>query len=583
VRMIKSKVWIILILFTISVTARVTAVPLKQDPIYRALADEMKRSMKKLKMAKMETPFYIGYAARDYDKIRIDAEFGSIIQSEQTSYRSLSVDLRVGDYSFDSSNFIASGLHRRNRWSGSLVIDDDYRAMRRQIWLTTDRAYKQALERIARKRAYVKTRTIEKRPGDFSKEKPFIYEEAKIKLEVDREEWGRKLKKLSSVFKKYQAIKESGIVFHSGVVHRYYVNSEGFKSRTAALYISIEATASAQAEDGMELFDFRTFYADSLDNFPSEKEIISELNRMADLLTKLTKAQTLEYYAGPVLFADQASAEFMNQMFVENISNPRAPLCERERTARRYKPGKFAGKLNRRVLPLFMNVIDDPTIKRLDGTPLVGHYSVDDEGIPPQKISIVEKGKLLSLPMSRTPIKEIAGSNGHGRGVAYSNVVGNIGNLIVTCGKKKTFEELKSELIERCKDMELDYGILVKRMNSKSFAGKYGSSDSFYSSSEKEDQLQQPIEVYKVYVKNGHEELIRGAEFGAVTVRALRDIVASGGQDYVYNHLLREAFGRSGISVSIVVPSVLVEEMEFKKQSGEIPKLPVLKHPYFGL
>ena len=78
--------------------------------------------------------------------------------------------------------------------------------------------------------------------------------------------------------------------------------------------------------------------------------------------------------------------------------------------------------------------VDDPL---LDGRsrarpPLFGAYRVDDEGVPAQRVSLVEKGVLKSLLMSRTPRKEIEHSNGHARAARFAGPRAHVGTLVVT-------------------------------------------------------------------------------------------------------------------------------------------------------
>ena len=58
-----------------------------------------------------------------------------------------------------------------------------------------------------------------------------------------------------------------------------------------------------------------------------------------------------------------------------------------------------------------------------------------------------------------------------------------------------------------------------------------------------QSQLTSPILAYRVYVEDGREELVRGLGFRDVSVRSLRDIVASGEDQYVNNRFLESGGG----------------------------------------
>ncbi len=553
---------------------------LEKDPLFRAMSDELSRSVKKLRLENLEKPFYIEYAVRDYEWISVDASFGALLRSDRDRERFLSVDLRVGDYSFDNTNYVGRSLSDLQPEVVNLVTEDNYNALRRQIWLATDNAYKNALEMLSRKRAYVKGRTIEERPEDLSRERPFTFEEPRARLETELAFWDGRIRQVSAAFRRYPAIDESKVEFRALTCNRYFLNSEGFKHRRGEQFFSLELTASTQAEDGMRLSNFTTFYSKSLDGFPSAQEIARGVGQLAQSLTELAEAQTMESYVGPVLFQGQASCEFFNQLLGKNVSNPRPPLFEQERLSTLLEGGKLAGKLSRRVLPRFMNVIDDPTRSTWDGTRLIGSYPVDDDGVAAQPVHVVQKGKLVGLLMSRIPTKEIPKSNGHGRGTIRSPVRGNPGNLVISSEDDLKTEQLKEELLSLCKDMDLEYGILVRRMGSQAFEEEPPGTGFFGAP---RPELTRPILVYKVWVKDGKEELVRGTEFAGATVRAMKDIIATSSDYYAYNLLKRDRPGETGIPISVIAPSILVEEMELKRTSKELPKPPILPHPYFDL
>jgi hypothetical protein len=82
-----------------------------------------------------------------------------------------------------------------------------------------------------------------------------------------------------------------------------------------------------------------------------------------------------------------------------------------------------------------------------------------------------------------------------------------------------------------------------------------------------------PRLLYKVWVKDGHQELVRGAVFGDLDARALRnDLIAAGSDPKIESRLLN-------IPHSIVTPSILFDELEVKRQDTEKSKLPEYPAP----
>jgi TldD protein len=77
-----------------------------------------------------------------------------------------------------------------------------------------------------------------------------------------------------------------------------------------------------------------------------------------------------------------------------------------------------------------------------------------------------------------------------------------------------------------------------------------------------------PRLLYKVWAKGGHEELVRGAIFGDLDPRTLRNnLVAAGNDVNIENQALN-------IPHSIVNPSILFDELEVKRANANKDKLP---------
>ncbi len=92
------------------------------DKTLAALHDELERSRTRLALPGQEKPYYIEYRLLDLDERTVSAQFGAVIGSTTTRNRFMSVDVRVGDYKLDSSNFISDqgfrgflGLYRHRR------------------------------------------------------------------------------------------------------------------------------------------------------------------------------------------------------------------------------------------------------------------------------------------------------------------------------------------------------------------------------------------------------------------------------------------------------------------------------------
>src|SRR5262249_36217707 len=145
------------------------------DPVLRAMQDELQRSVKELQFKDLDKPYFIQYTILDEDEFTANATFGAITNSDRSRDRAVQVQVRVGSYDFDNAEFVAGagpfgGGPPANGVLTTTVIENDYNAIRHSLWLATDSAYKQAVEQLARKRAFVQNKIQEEKIPDFSKE-----------------------------------------------------------------------------------------------------------------------------------------------------------------------------------------------------------------------------------------------------------------------------------------------------------------------------------------------------------------------------------------------------------------------------
>ncbi len=569
----------------------------ENDVILDAMTDELNRSMKSLQIENMEKPYYIEYTITDNRDLKIEAVFGAVTGSRENHNRSLRVGLRVGDYQLDNTAFMGSRsmFGSRVRNTGGVVKENDYDAIRRDIWLITDRVYKSVLEQLAAKKAFVENQAQTEDIPDFSKEKKVKDIAPTVTMKVDRGKWEGIVKNFSALLRKFPSIHDSGVEMQVRVKNNYYVNSEGTVFRRPETLVFLVAHASTQASDGMNLKHYIPFYAPTVDGLPKEKEMAAGIRKMAEELTALAKAPVLEEYIGPVLFTGQASAELFVQMLAPHLSGERLPLMENPRMAEMLPKSKLTQRLNRKVLPREISITADPTRTAFEKRPLIGCYKIDDQGVPAGPVTLVEKGVLKTLLMSRRPRKEIANSNGHARNEGGGNVGVHIGNLFINTEKGKAYKQLKKELLEFCEDQELSFGLMVKTVDNPVLSGMDLSITSLFMRSGGGDpKMTSPVMLYKVYVKDGREELVRGVSFSEITVKSLKDIAAVGNDSYVHNRMLTGGRASSsfaifsggsnrgaGIPSAVVAPSVLFEELEFKTDKGSQKNPPLLVHPFF--
>ena len=565
-----------------------------RDTIFRAMKDELNRNMNGLHLENMERPFFISYTIHDKSTVEILASLGAIISSEDSRNRSSIVRVMVGDYSLNDENFSDFSFKYSSSMigsSGQTPIEDDYDGIRRALWVSTDNVYKNAAELFEHKKAAIKQQTMTGEQAgldDFSKAPAVVLKEPPRTFSVNRRKWEKIAKELSAVFRDYPDICSSRvrIFFYQGEM--YLTNSEGTEVVQPLTLASLQIDAYTQAVDGEPLSNHDAFFGFDPDELPSVGIMKRAAKDVAEKLDVLRSAPVFnESYFGPVMFEEQAAAEFFSQrLFGGNngLLAFRQPVVNNAGAGYRPSDETLDDRIDRRILSRDITVQALPVLKRYMDVNLLGSYQVDAEGvIPPAVITLVENGILKTLLNNRIPTPKVRTSNAHERpvlsGYRTSQTLGP-SVISIESSEGKTREVLKRELLKRATEEGMDYGILVRKLHP-TFVGSGPLSWMGLSSGRRgSSTLTRPLLIYKVYVEDGREEPVRSARLGEVSLSTLRHIAAVTKRRFVYN-TLASANRRSGIPASFIVPEALMlEEIEVKNEKrGYTPKLPVVPPP----
>jgi hypothetical protein len=567
--------------------------------IIDALKDELARSMDKLRLENEAGPYFLSYLLKDNYALAISANSGAITGDQETRSRVLRIDLRVGDYDLDNSNFISTSsiLGLLGSMGGRTVLDDDYGVLRRQIWIETDRAYKAALDTLTKKKAALQNTVRTETIPDFTKSEPLTSVLAPVALEAKRTQWEKAVSELAKVFLGEEKVLRSKVDFRARLSNAYYVNSEGTTSVQPAMAWRLVLSASSQADDGMPLKNVFVYTGSSPADVPDVNKIQAEVKRMIADLLALRSAPILEDYNGPVLFEKGAAAEVMAQGLVNFLVTRKMPLSDNPQVSAMLGliENPFQSRVETRVLPVFLSVKASPSLKTFDGQTLLGSYAVDDEGVKAQDVNLVENGILKSLLTSRSPVKGFLPSNGHGRGGSALPSV-----IQVVSSRKSSAAELKSKLLETLKDENLPYGYIVRSIIPPSEAVDPEDFTLDISALARgtpdpsQFVLTKPVLAFKVY-PDGKEELVRGAEFGSISVAAFKNILGTSEDIAVADFPLSGlpafassiaasllgsgAFPAGDAYATVITPSILVPGIDLKKPSGRYSKPPIVGYP----
>jgi TldD protein len=528
------------------------------DSVLTTMQTELHRA--KTDLAKSDpAPYFMSYTVYDQDQILIAASYGGILSDSTARRRSADVTMRVGTPQLDNTH----GQSRSSGMiSGSLPLNDDPDAEARVLWELTDRAYKRAAP------AYLNVKTNnavqaeeEDKSPDFSKDAPQVHVDAKLKEpSFDRTTWEAEVRRLSAAFRNYADVYYSTVVLQASLSNSRMVSSEGTAVATPSASTRLVIEAQTRAEDGMDLLRVETFQAPTAGGLPPEKELLAKIEKMAADLKALRNAPVAEPYDGPALLSGRAAAVFFHEVLGHRLEGHRQKDEEEGQT--------FTKKVGMQVLPKFLSIVDDPTMRELDGVKLAGTYSYDSEGVPAERVEVIENGVLKNFLMSRMPINNFDKSNGHGRNQPGLMPTGRQGNLIVSSSQTVPEAQLRQQLIDQVKKEGKPYGLYFDDIQG-----------GFTMTSRSLPQAFQvlPVIVYKVYPDGRPDELVRGVDIVGTPLAALTRIIATGDKQHVFNGVCGAESG--SVPVSAVAPSMLFTEMEVQKRAHGHDRPPILQAP----
>jgi len=544
-------------LFIASAVAQQVQLP----PLLDTMSSELNRAMSSLGKQgdKQIPPYFLSYSVADASGLTIRAQYGALVNSEDSRQRVVDVQVRVGDPKLDNTH----GAHRGSAVNSlQLPISDDREALSRSLWLATNSGYGTALDNYLRVKTEAEVRAKEEdNSGDFSTEarQMFVGKPAP-EPSVDKTAWENRVRELSKIFREFPDVYQNVVMLTAQSETDYYASSEGSRLATPHQMARLIVFAVSRADDGMDLFRAQTFEAETVDGLPKQAELETAMRDLGKSLEELRKAPVTEPFNGPAILSGRAAAVFFHEVLGHRLEGQRQRGDEEGQT--------FTKEVNKPVLPSFLSVSDDPTRTKFGDTWLSGSYTYDDEGQKAQKVDLIQDGVLKTFLMSRLPIASFSNSNGHGRAQTGRVPNGRQGNLIVSSTKAVPETELRKMLIEEAKKQGKPYGLYFEDISS-GFAVTTRSSPQAFQVI--------PLVVYRVYVDGRPDELVRGVSIVGTPLAAMKRILATGDKSEVFNG---ECGAESGsIPVSAVAPAMLLTEMETQRQPQGTERVPILPNP----
>ncbi|HCT94309.1 MAG: hypothetical protein A2X19_08095 [Bacteroidetes bacterium GWE2_39_28] len=527
--------------------------------LFKAMEDEMNRSKNELTLPNSPSPFFVAYTVGDISYTSVISSKGTTIYTKVSPKERLhSVNLYVGDSKF-SSDYAYSGNGILT--TSMTVTENNYDQLRRSFWQTSDIAYKMAVEVFNSKQNAIKSANLTEQEKNLPDMLPLakpVVNVAQYAQNLATNKYEELANKLSAELAKYNSIFDSRVEIDAIVSNYHYISTEGTKTVEPAGYVAVTFKGKVRNAKGQVLRDEEVLYSKTFETLPAEKDLTLAAAKFAAKLTALINSTEMEeYYLGPVLFIEDAAA----QILAENLISPAGVFAYRrpiqvmatagrpENVSARRDIKALEERINKKVIDSRISVKNMTDSKTFGNTPLIGYYSIDAQGVIPQKeTSLIENGILRNLLSTRVPTKTSSASTGSLRfGTRPRAIPLEVapGNLIISVKEGTTTEELKKNLIKAAIEEGLDYAYIVKKIANQT------------------DQY-----IYKVFVKDGSETLVTGAEVTPVPLTKLKRVLGLNQNQKIYNYLYQGT-----VPVSVIYPDgILIEDIEINRKPVNVQK-----------
>jgi predicted Zn-dependent protease len=525
-----------------------------------AMSQELNRNFSILKEKADPPPYFISYEVTEQENRSVSGTLGAITGSGGGKERFLDVSVRVGSPKIDNYHRVR-GDRGQFTSGASLTYEDNVNSIKQRLWQETDRAYRTAAERLIRIKTNTQVKVAEEDDSDdFSAEEPAVFQQAPPKLKFDEAAWSGRIRQLSARFQHYPSVLTSHVAVACQTETSYLADTGGTRVEHGRGFARVIITASARAADGTDLSTFETFEAEDGTGLPDDKVLLAAIDRVANDVSALLRAPEAEPFVGPAIFSGRAAGVFFHEIFGHRVEGHRQKDESEGQT--------FTKSVGTKVLPDFLSVVFDPTLRKAGGVDLNGWYDYDDEGVKARPVTVVDQGVLKTFLMSRSPIRGFDHSNGHGRRQPGLEVVSRQSNLIVESTNAVTEARLRQMLIGEIKKQNKPYGLYFRDITGGFTTTQRSGLQAFKVI---------PVIVYRVYADGRPDELVRGADIVGTPLASFAKILATSDKPEVFNGYCGAESG--SVPVSAVSPAILVSEIEIEKKAKSQDRPPLLPEP----
>ena len=531
-----------------------------QSPLSKILSSELDRNFAALKAKGDPAPYFMGYSVTESEANVLSASDGAISTQNQSHARVLDVTVRVGSPKFDNYRRV-NGQIPRFTVTTTIALEDNPASIRQAVWLATDRVYRNASQRLIQIKADEKLKAAATDGSDdFSEEAPQVFFQQPPPLKFNSTDWATRLRALSKEFTKDPGALNSSITLQTERTMETLVTSEGTRLEHGRLFSRIIITTAGKAADGMDLQTMESFETDDSARLPKDAQILAAVEKAGKNLQDLLRAPPSDPFVGPAILSGRAAGVFFHEIFGHRIEGHRQKDEAEGQT--------FTKSVGKEILPPFLSVVFDPTIREFQGTMLNGSYLYDDEGVKARRVPIVEAGVLKTFLMSRSPIDGFPNSNGHGRRQPGAEIVSRQSNLFVESSKKVSDKELRQMLIDEVKKQGKPYGLFFDQVTSGYTTTARRGLQAF---------TVVPLMVYRVYPDGRPDELIRGVSIVGTPLASFANIMATSDKSEIFNGICGAESG--SVPVAAISPELLVSSIEIQRKERSQDQPPYLSRP----
>ncbi|MBK8261853.1 MAG: hypothetical protein IPK80_11015 [Nannocystis sp.] len=552
-----------------------------------AIEAEIARGIRELRLADAPAPYAATVRLVRASLLSLDGSYGGVITDASERQAIASVEVRVGSPERDNGGYFGQdGAQGRFL----LPLDEAPAVTRKKLWLAMDMAYRSATVTYAQKQAILARMAAERRSRDLGPgpaAAPRLAPAAPEAPPIDREGLRRLVAELSARYSAHPEIDNGDVFLQILRVEITTITGEGVVLREHHDRAVLAAVADTRALDGMQLDHGRAIHLQATPRVDEGLRRVGEalVDRVLRELGEQAAAPMIEDdYDGPVLFVGGAGPQLLAATVATQASGKPAPLSDSGRL-RDLEP-LWQESLGKPVLPDFLDLIDDP---RAEG---FGAYSIDAEGFVAEPLTLVRRGVLESLLMTREPNEWLSQSNGRARispvlmsGPAISNL------RLESRQRGRSRALLERELLRRAREDGYEFAYVIESLRDGGILGPVPREGASTFGSSRKVVLPVPARIWRIEA-GGKRTLVRGAVLGPASMRVLRRIRAVGDRQNV--EAMRFPAGPAGgfgaetgmdgvlsftIDAQVSSPDLLIDGLEIQVERGEHEKLPTLVHP----